>query len=571
MTVHLRLPRTVRSIQRVQHIARVLTRHGLGHLVDRLPLSRFVPMPRLRRKPEEATADLSHASLGQRLVRAFEELGTTFIKLGQMISTRPDVFPADIVDAMVKLQDHVPPFDTAVARRIIASNLGREVDACFSEFAAEPFASGSIAQVYRAATRPDPGRPAEKVVVKVRRPDIDEVIRLDMGILRWLADVAERLIPEWAVYQPRAVVEEFERTLIRELDFVNEAATISRFAETFGYDPAFRVPRVHWELSGPAVLTLEELPGVSAQVMLAQDDGQINRKVLADRLAKAFVRQFFEIGMFHADPHPGNLLITPPANVGLIDFGLTGQIDDDMLGYLVVALLGAFNREAEVIVEVLAEMNALGDDTDRRQLRRAFLELIDKYYGLPLYRFDPQTLFYEITGLVQQQHVSLPREFVLLGKSLVGVGGVCLQLDPQMDLLELVKPKLKGILARRMTPQRLIKAASISGWHLFHILKSAPGQIRDVSRRLARGKWQVNIRHQNLDYLATEMDRASNRLSFAVVIGAIIVGSSWIISAPSTSTFLGVRLPVFGIVGYLVAGVMGLTLVVSILRSGKLS
>lgn len=569
--MHLRLPKTVRSIRRVQHIARVLTRHGLGHLVDRLHLARYVPLPRFRPKPITTTADLEPSTLGRRLAQAFEELGTTFIKLGQVISTRPDVFPADIVDAMVKLQDHVPPFDSAAARAIIASDLGKSIDSCFSQFEAEPFASGSIAQVYRAVTRPHGQRPGQHVVVKVRRPDIDEMIRLDMGILRWLADLTERVMPEWAAYQPAAVIEEFERTLIREMDFVNEAATISRFADAYGYDPAFRVPVVHWELSGPSVLTLEELPGTSVQAMLAGGDPRIDRTALAERLARAFVRQFFEIGIFHADPHPGNLLITAPANVGLIDFGLTGQIDDDMLGYLVIALVGAFNREAEVIVEVLAEMNALDDETDRRQLRRAFLELIDKYYGLPLHRFNPQTLFYEITGLVRLHHVALPREFVLLGKALVGIGGVCLQLDPGLDMLALIRPKLKSILAKRVHPRRLLKTAGISGWHLFNILKAAPGQLRDISRRLARGQWQVNIRHQNLDYLATEIDRASNRLSFAVIIGAIIVGSSWIIATSSSITFLGISLPAYGIVGYVVAGVMGLALVVSILRSGKLS
>lgn len=568
--MHLRLPRTVRSIRRVQHIARVLSRHGLGHIVDRLHLARYVPL-RGWRGAAVGSADMERFTLGQRLARAFEELGPTFIKLGQMISTRPDVFPGEIVEAMIKLQDHVPPFDTAVARQIIAGDLGRPIEGSFDLFEDAPFASGSIAQVYRATTRPTGGKPGQRVVVKVRRPDIDELVRLDMTILRWLADLTERLIPESSTYQPMAVVQEFERTMLREMDFINEAATISRFAEAYGYDENFRIPVVHWELTGPAVLTLEELPGVSAQRLLAAPDPRLDRKALAERLARAFVRQFFEIGMFHADPHPGNVLITPPATVGLIDFGLTGQIDDDMLGALVVALLGAFNRESEVVVEVLAEMNALADETDRRQLRRAFLELIDKYYGLPLHRFHPQTLFYEITSLVRQHHVTLPREFVLFGKAMVGVGGICLQLDPELDLLALVRPKLRGIMARRLAPTRLAKAATISGWHLINILKAAPGQLRDISRRLARGKWQVNIRHQNLDYLANEIDRASNRLSFAVIIGAIIVGSSWIISTSSAATFLGIRLPAYGIVGYVVAGIMGLALVVSILRSGKLS
>lgn len=566
--VQFRLPRTVRSIRRVQQIARVLTRHGFGHVVDRLHLRRYVPIPRLHRTGGAGEAE--PATLGRRLARAFEELGPTFIKLGQLVSTRPDVFPADIVEALMHLQDQVPPFDTAIARQIIQADLGRPVEACFTEFDDAPFASGSIAQVYRAVTRPRGGRPGQNVVVKVRRPDIENLVRLDMTILRWLADLAERLVPEWVVYQPLTVVSEFERTILREMDFVNEAATITRFAEAYGFDPSFRVPEVYWELTGPAVITLEELPGVSVQVLVLKPDPLVNRKALAERLALAFFRQYFEIGMFHADPHPGNLLITPPANVGLIDFGLTGQVDDEMLGYLVIGLWGAFNREADVIVEALAEMNALSEDTDRRQLRRSFLELIDKYYGLPLHRFHPQTLFYEITTLLRQQHVFLPREFVLLGKSLVTVGGIGLQLDPDLDLLGLAGPRLKGIVAKRVTPRRLARAVSISGWHLLNLAKNLPSQLRDATRQLARGKWQVNIRHQNLDHLAQEIDRSSNRLSFAVIIGAIIIGSSWIISTESTNQFLNISLPIFGIVGYFVAGVLGLGLAISIWRSGKL-
>ncbi|GMU20562.1 MAG: ABC transporter [Phycisphaerae bacterium] len=570
--MHLRLPRTVRSIHRVQTIARVLTRHGFGHIVDRLHLSRYVPIPRWHRpvagSPQEAAA---HLGFGHRLARAFEDLGPTFIKFGQLMSTRPDTFPAEIVEAMVKLQDRVPPFPTVEARHIIALDLGAPIEECFGQFDDEPFASGSIAQVYHAQLRGPDGEPSRRVVVKVKRPDIEDLVRLDMTILHWVADLAERLIPEWATYQPVLVVDEFERTLMREMDFVNEAATISRFAELFGYDPCFRIPVVHWECTGTAVLTLEELPGISAQALLTRPDPEVDRRTLAERLVKAFMRQYFEMGMFHADPHPGNLLITAPATVGLIDFGLTGQMDDEMLGYLVIALMGAFNREAEVVVEVLAEMNALGEETDRRQLRRAFVELIDKYYGLPLHRFDPQTLFYEITGLVRQHDVTLPREFVLFGKSLVAMGGVCLQLHPDLDILGIVRPRLKGMFARRMTPRRLVKSAAISGWHLLNILKSAPSQLRDISRRVARGQWQVNIRHQNLDHLASELDRVSNRLSFAIIIAAIIVGSSLIISSDASVEMFGIPLPAYGMAGYVFAGVMGLGLVISILRSGKLS
>jgi len=571
-SVTLNLPKTVRSIRRVQTIAGVLSRHGFGHLIDRLHLGRYVPLPKRWREviapPSDRTVDVN---LGRRIARVFEELGPTFIKLGQMMSTRPDVFPADIIKELIALQDRVPPFSTDEAKHTIASNLGSRIEECFATFDDVPFASGSIAQVHRATTRPSEDRPSERVVVKVKRPDIEDIVRLDMTILRWIADLIERMLPELHIYHPLLIVDEFERTLLREMDFVNEAATMARFGESFEGDPGLHIPKVYWDLTGPGVLTLEEIRGVSAQKLIDQPDPKVNAKAVAAQLAEAFVRQFFEIGLFHADPHPGNLLIEPPARIGLIDFGLTGRIDEERLSQLVVALIAAFNREPEIVVEVLADMDALGEGTDRHALRHDFLQLIEKYYGLPLRRFDPQTLFFEITSLIRRHEVSLPREFVMFGKALVAIGGVCLQFDPQLDLLSLVQPKLTALLANRFRPSRLLKSAAVSTWHMAHIVKTAPGQLRDISRRLARGKWQVNIRHQNLDMLAQELDRSSNRLSFSVVIAAIIVGSSWVVTTPATTKVFGIPLPALGFTGYLVAGIMGLGLVVAMLRSGKLS
>lgn len=569
MVVNIRLPKTVRSIRRVQTIARVLTHHGFGHLVDRLHLSRYVPLPKRWKSPEAAL--LPDANIGRRLASAFQELGPTFVKFGQMLSTRPDLVPTDIAAELSKLQDQVPPFDSALARQIIELDLGAPIEKCFSSFDAEPFASGSIAQVYRATVRRKGVPVGHPVVVKVKRPDIEDKVRLDMTILRWIAELAERFTPESANYQPKVIVDEFERTILREMDLINEAATITRFAEAFGEDPHFRLPLVHWECTGPSVLTLDWLEGTSLKKLLAEGDDRVDRKVLADRLGRAFVRQFFELGLFHADPHPGNLLIVPPATVGLIDFGLTGQIDEEMLGQLVISLTAAVNREPDVVVEVLADMGALTDNTDRRQLRREFMELIDKYYGLPLQRFDLQTLFYEITGLIQRNHVLLPREFVLMGKALVQIGGVGLQLDPELDLLAMIQPKIRDMIAKRLNPRRLARSVAISGWHLFNILKIAPSQLRDVMRRLGRGQWQVHIRHENLDDLAHEIDRASNRLGVAVIVAAVIVGSSLIIGSDSKLPFLELPLALIGGIGYIFAAVMGLWLVVNMIRSGKLS
>ena len=568
MGVNLPLPQTVRSIGRLQTIAAVLTHHGFGHLLDALRLERYIPLPKRWQRP---STPADESTIGQRLVRVCEDLGPSFIKLGQVLSTRPDLVPTEIADAMASLQDNVPPFKSETARQMVAKDLGAPIDELFASFDAEPLASGSIAQVHRASTRATESAPSRRVVVKVRRPDIEDTIRLDMNILRWIADLAERFAPDAGLYQPQLVVEEFERTLMRELDFINEAATIERFRTRLGDGTGLKVPEVFWELTGPNVLAIEELEGVKMQAVLKKNDDRFDHPTIARTLATGYMKQFFEMGLFHADPHPGNFFVTAPASVGMIDFGLTGQLDDEMMGHLVIALTGAISRQPDVVVEVLADMNALSDETDRTRFRRDLMQLIDKYYGLPLFRFNLQTLFHEFTDLVRQNRVSLPREFVLFGKALVGVGGMCLQLDPKLDLLALVKPKIRRLLRQRFEPRRLMRTATISGWHLWNILRTAPGQLRDVSRRLARGQWQLNVHHQNLDDLGHELDRSSNRLVVAIITASVILGSSWVLTSDTTLAFLNIPLTWIGVVGYLFAGVLGLWLVLAILRSGKLS
>ena len=564
------LPRTVRTMQRLRVIAGVLTRHGFGHLVERLHLRRYVPFGRrLAGGVERLEPSTPTAGIGHRFVLVCEELGPTFVKLGQMLSARPDLLPAEMVHQLQRLQDRVAPFDPETARQIVATELGAPVEELFERFEPEPFASGSIAQAHRAVARD--GR---NVVVKVKRPGIDATIQLDIHIMRWLAAAIERNIPELRVYRPEGIVEEFERTIQRELDFVNEASATARFGKALADQPKARVPGIQWELTSPSVLTVEWIKGVRLEAALADRDGEIDRAAVARNLADLFLTQYFQLGMFHADPHPGNLLITPPDTIGLLDFGIVGLVDDDLASSLAFVLLAIVNREIEVLIDVLADLGALADDTDRRMLRRELREWLDKYYGLPLKRLVLKTIFVELTDLLRRHDVRLPRDFVLLGKSLVTVGGVIQQLDPNLNLFALIQPMVRQMIADRFAPPRLLRAAGISGWHLLSIFRNAPRQLRDILRRVSRGPMQVNIRHENLDHLANEIDRAGNRLAIAVVIAATIIGSSMLVSVEPAADIavLGVvSLRVFGFFGYFVAFVLGLWLVYGVWRSGKLS
>ncbi len=570
----LQFTRSVRGLNRLRHIAQALTRHGFGYIVAQINLTRFVPVWMLRKKAARPALDEGASAVGQRLVRVCTELGPTFIKLGQMMSTRPDIVPAEVLKELRTLQDDVPPFDTSTAMDLITRELGRPLEECFASIEDSPIASASIGQVYRARTKE-----GTELVVKVRRPGIDDIIRLDMQLLRWLAESLESLMPELRVYRPAMLADELNQMLTRELDYVNEAATTARFERAFKDDPGIRIPRVYWDLCGPRVLTLEALPGVNLDALppLVRDSklapaagDKINRRLVARRLAECYLKQIFELGAFHADPHPGNILVEPPARVGLIDFGQVGTITDELMTQLVVIVYAWVNKEIDLAIDALADLGAIGPDTNRRNLHRAMQAVLDKYHGLPLKRMDLTTLTNEFAEVVRSHDVAVPRDMLMLFKALGTVASVTAQLDPDLDLLELLKPRVRRMLAERLSPQHLARGATAWGWHLFSIARQAPAQLRTFLRQLTSGEWNLRVRHDGLERLISELDRSSNRLAFSVVIGAIIVGSSLVFSAATDLTLFGVKVQYFGIIGFLVAGIMGLGLSRAIIRSGRL-
>jgi ubiquinone biosynthesis protein len=562
------LPRTVRTMNRVRAIVRALSQHGFGYFVDRLNLRRFAPLVGRFSKEELVGAEAPPSLIGQRLVSICQELGPTFVKLGQMLSTRPDLLPAPIIQELRRLQDRVAPFPSEEAWRIIQEDLGAPPSALFEHIDAEPFASGSIGQVYNATAKD-----GSKVVIKVRRPDIEQVIQLDMHILRRLAEVAERVEPDLRLYRLTMIVDEFDRTIRREMDFINEAATTSRFYEAFRDEPTVAVPRVRWSLTGTRVLTLARLEGATLQEVLTDSEGRFERSAIAKNLTNAFLKQYFELSMFHADPHPGNILISGSSRVELLDFGLVGQMDDELAGQLALALIASIKREVDIVIDIMADIQAIGPDTNRRQLRSGLRELLEKYYGQPLKRLDLQSIFIEITDLMRRHEVVLPRDFVLLGKSIVTAAGVSLQLDPDLNLLEVIRPKIFAMARNRFGPTPMLRALGMSAWHMLNILKNAPGQLRDLMRRMSRGELEINIRHESMDNLIRELDRSSNRLSFSIIIAGLILGSSLLLGIePGSRAIFGmVSLHYLGLIGYFTAFLMGVGLLIAIARSGRLS
>jgi ubiquinone biosynthesis protein len=564
----LQLTRSVRSLNRLRQIAMVLTRHGFGHIVAQVNLTRYLPVWMLRKKVRGASIEEGPSSIGRRIALVCGELGPTFIKFGQVLSTRPDIVPGEVAQELKRLQDDVPPFDTQEAMQTIEEELGQPVSECYAQIDPKPFASASIGQVYHARLKD--GTP---VVVKVRRPDIEDVVRLDMHLMHWMAKTLEDFMPEIRIYRPAMLVDELEETLLREIDYVNEASATSRFAEALGDDTGLRIPQVYWDLSGPRVLTLEAITGKNLEKAMdrSQESGRaMDRRLVARRIADCHMRQVFELGVFHADPHPGNLLIDPPARVGWIDFGQVGTIGDELLTDLIVLVYACVNDEMEVVIDTLADMGALGRETDRRMLHRALEVLIHKYYGLPMKRFDLGAIFNEFSDVMRRHDVVVPRDLAMLIKASGTVGGLVAKLDPELDILELVKPRLHAAMKEKLSPSSISRRSALMTWDLLSIIRKAPRQLRSVLRRLSTKGWELRVRHDNIEPLTRELDRSSNRIAFSVVIAAIIVGSSMVFSAGSTIVLFGIPVYYFGIVGFLLAGVLGLGLSWAIFRSGRL-
>lgn len=562
----IRLVRTWRSLKRLRQILRALGRHGFGELVERLHLSeKFPSLKRYRVHPEEAAALPREVALAKRTRIVLEELGPTFVKLGQMLSGRPDLLPAEFITELGLLCDHVKPFEFAKVRQIVEQELGAGIEDVFKEFEVECVASGSIAQVHRAVLAD--GR---KVVVKVKRPGIERIVSTDIDLMMQLARLLERRIPELKFIRPTMIIEEFARGIRREMDFVSEASQTQRFGKSLEGTPNVKVPRVFWDYTTSSVLTLERIEGVPISELAELDRRGVDRKKLAWQISDVFMRQFFVTGIFHADPHPGNLFVCDRGVLGILDFGLVGQLTDELREQLATLMIGVVHGDPEMIIDLYLEMGIIteGPDLKLEELRSDLHDMINRYYGIPLKHIDNRRFFLELMESARRHGAKLPREFVLLGRSFTIVESLARKLDPDFDINKIARPYANKLVAAKLSPTRLAAKAWRSLYEILHLLHGSPRRIRDLIDRILKGKFEITLKHEGLDSFTLELERASNRLSFSVVVAALIVGSSLILVS-KVGPKIG-QVSIMGIIGYITAGLMGLWLLIAILRRGRL-
>jgi ubiquinone biosynthesis protein len=543
--------------KRYREVAQALVKFGYVDVVDALHL--WKPL-RLGQRLFGASA-MPDASKPARLRMLCEALGPTFIKFGQLLSTRPDLLPPEYLTELARLQDRAPEEDFSTIRAILQEELPSPLPALFADIAPVPLAAASIAQVHRATLTT-----GQEVVVKVQRPHISQTITGDLELLRDLARLAERYLPELRPLHPSGVVEEFARTIARELDFRHELQNLERCAKNFADDPTVYIPAAYPALTTSRVLTMGYVQGLKISMREELLLAGLDPKVVAVNGANALLKQIFRHGFFQGDPHPGNLRVLDGNVIAILDYGMFGTIDAETREHLALLLLGVASRDADKIVRALVELEVMTPDRDRRHLRREIATLVDTYLAVPLEALNVSALLQEVLRMVRQHGLQVPPDFLLLLRALGTAESLGRDLDPEFTIMQHLQPFAERLVLERYDPRYLLRKLGHTTEGIEELLVLLPTALAQIMQKLRRGELHLGLEVQQLDRLIREFDTASNRLTLAIILAASIIGSALIMQTQMPPVLLGY--PLFGMLGFLLSGILGLGLVIAILRAG---
>jgi ubiquinone biosynthesis protein len=553
--------RSVRHLQRYREIASVFIRHGFGELVDTLELLPYLSLPRrLLRRGKPAPSPLG---VPQRLRLAMEELGPTFVKLGQMLSTRPDVLPATYISELTKLQDTVPPVPWGPIRAQIDAEMETPLEELFADFEPVPLAAASLSQVH-AATLPD-GTP---VVVKIQRPNIQTLIETDLEILFDLARLVQERTPLRAVSDLMEIAEEFAITLRAELDFCREGRNADRFRDNFSNEPYLHIPRVYWDFSTHRVLVLERISGIKFDDIEALDAAGYNRNRIALNVARMIVKEVLDDGFFHADPHPGNFVVMQNEVIGAMDFGMVGHLSHRVRTDLIRLYIVAVQLDEEGIIDQLIRMGVVGGALDRTGLQRDVMRLLRKYHGMSLGTIRASEVIDDIMPVAFRHNLRLPSDLWLLGKTMAMIEGVGLKLVPDFDIFAVSEPYVRRFMRQLALPSAwgppLLKGAS--DWAA--LMKLIPRVSSQVLARVEREGLEIRIDIKELDRALARVDQQANRLSLSMLLAALIVGLALLVPAFNLTGQWTLAMIVV-IMGFVGVSLLGLWLIFSIWRASR--
>lgn len=561
----------LRGIRRFGTISRVLLRHGLGDVSDRLFNGR-----RAARKATEEELVLKSAFPSPKRIRlVLEELGPSFVKLGQLMSTRADLFPPEYIEEFKKLQDRVPPIPFSDVKGVIESELGRPLEAIFEEFSSESIAAASVGQVHIAKLFT-----GEKVAVKVVRPGIEKKIREDIRLMYYMAEKIEQTFEMGRILAVSNLVREFERIIFRELDMLIEAGSIEKFGTNFKDDPEIHIPAVHWGYTTKSVLVMEHIDGIKMDDVEAIKAHSMDPKEVAMIGLRSFSRQLMEYGFFHADPHPGNTIVMYDGRVGLVDFGITGYLDQEMMRQIANLFLGYAEHDYDLIMDALADAGLINEETmDLKSFRVDLKDMSESFYGRSLQNISVKDVYDQLMQLVLKYRVRLPRNLLLLLKTFIQTEALGKILGSDASILEVTKPFARKLIQRGYDAQSMAKNIGRDARLTGSYVKAMPKFVHDILRQTAQGRQRIEMHHSGLDPVSNQLEKGVNRLTVGIIISASILAASLILNSSQkvlvfTLNFFGLQsislTSALGVVGYVIATILGIWLIVSILKSGRL-
>lgn len=548
-----------RSLGRLSEIAQVAARHGFGYFLRKYRLGDLLP-----RGEQRLDGDSSASDRGRRLREMLDELGPTFVKFGQLLSTRPDVVPPDIVAELRGLQDDVSPVGFNQIRDVIEAELDLTIERAFLEFDVVPMASASIGQVHRAVL-PD----GQEVAVKVQRPAAPSQIEADLSLLYQAARLLRERVKALEFVDPRELVDEFARSIRLELDYGHEARNAETFYRNFARDPKVVVPKVIRQYSSARVLTLEFLHGRKVADLDPDTMSSGERRDVVTRMADTWMTMVFRHGFFHADPHPANVFVLDTGEIGLVDFGQAGKLTDEDMARLTRLFVDAATENVDAIPRRLRELGVRYAPEREQEFRQQLQVLFDRYYGARLSDVDPVQVIREAFQLIYSLNLKLPSRFVMLDKAIATLASVGQEVYPDFNVFEVAKPYARRLLAERFHPRLLIQQARTEALALGSIARDLPYQAHDILEQLRDGTFQVRIENPGIDRLDEHIDQASNRLAVALVVAAGLLGSAMVgVFAKDGPHVLGVHL--IALIGFVISGAFGFWLVWGIFRHHRL-
>lgn len=558
----------MQHLRRYREIIFVFIKYGFGAIIDNIGILKHI---NVRRKILKQTNDENIAKLsrGERLRLALEELGPTFIKMGQILSTRSDILPKDVIKELEKLQDKAPAFSFDEVKSVIQNEFGESLEEAYAEFEPTPLAAASIAQVHKALLWS-----GKTVVVKVQRPGIEKIIAQDMRILEDIAKFVDNHTKYGKIYNFTKMVEDFKKRLEEELDFRIEGENAEKFKKNFLKDKKVKIPSIIWTHTTRRVLTMEYIDGIPLNDFNAIDEAGLDRGAIARNLAKSVLNQILRDGFFHGDPHPGNIMVLEDGTIAFLDFGMVGSLSPERKRQFSKMLLGIVYKNSRMITESIIDLNAVTLNVNMKKLEKDINNLRDRYVEIPLEKLKVGEVLNGIFDLVFSYNIVIPNEFNMLAKSLITLEGIVEKLDPKISVLEVAKPIAKQLIPKMFSTQHMKEEIINATMDYSRLIKELPSFLLNFLRKTEEENYAVELKIRDLENLEKRVDKVFNRLSTSIILLALSIVIAGILIGSGMSANAGAEMyKLNGIIlkiGLAIAFVIVLGLAISIFRSGRL-